>query len=195
MDLSKDFNEDFISMYGEELLGKLDQFFLDAMGYTKSVSKQIDDWDCSSFVEKHDALNYSYHFQMYRELEGSDDEEVCVTFYTGVDVGCELVDYSLEGRSLVTGFKTVQVLKGIEVDWNQYPDAEGIRRNNIESIVMRHQDKILEMKAKQDYDNYVTGGGTVSTDTYYRDYFGKLRSRNIHWNYVYEDEEVYINYQ
>lgn len=195
MDLTKNFNEDFCNIYGYDLLEKLDEFFLYAMERTTGVSRQIDEWYCSSSVEKHDALNYSYHFDIYREVEDSDNEEICVTFYTGINVGCELVDYSLEGKSLATGSKTIQVVKGIEVDWSYYPDADGVRRKNIELVVMKHQDKILEMKAKQYYDNYVTGGGTVSTDNYYREYFDKLHSINIHWNYIYEDEEVFINYQ
>ncbi len=54
--------------------------------------------------------------------------------------------------------------------------------------------KLFELHRKQNYDNYVTGGGTNKTDKYYKDERIKLSDMGVFWEYIYEEKEVDCNF-
>ncbi len=187
-----DFENEVVEKHGPEFLHKLNSFIETALEKNEGVSIEIGSWEVYSYLEKHDSLNYSYHFEAYNREE--EDVTIDFTFYTGIDVGCELVHYSLEGQSLKHSPKTIDVLVDLKPDWPKYPDANETKKNLITTVLNSHKDKIMDIYQKQDYDNYVTGGGTVKTQKYYEQQFNKYKEKGLHWICVYEQEEVYPNF-
>ena len=67
------------------------------------------------------------------------------------------------------------------------------KKPNIElakKMLEHHKSDILDVYSKQNYDNYVTGGGTVKTDKHYSERFDKYHNMGLYWNIVYGKEEV-----
>lgn len=140
-------------------------------------------WIVCLSKEKHDALNYTYHI----DLHDSEDGEINVSFYTGIDVGCEMVDYSFDGKSLLSEPKTVSVLADLKINKGLIPK----NRHRIAEIILKtRKAEIMEIYSKQAYDNYVTGGGTNKTDDFYKSKFKKYHDNGLFWHCIYKDEIV-----
>lgn len=195
MDMTNDFVRDVTDAYGDSFYLKLDVFIEKALEMDAGLHEGIDDWEASSSIEKHDQLNYSYHFDVYRKNDGVDDDEICFTFYTGIDVGCELVDYSIDGKSLMNQPRHERVLVDLVPDWSMYPNATDLLKKKVEIVLGHNKEKIMEIYRKQGYDNYVTGGGTIVTDKFYKSELDRFRGMNLHWELVYEDVEVDVTYR
>ncbi|HHZ96796.1 MAG TPA: hypothetical protein EYN67_14885 [Flavobacteriales bacterium] len=182
-DQTKDFNEDFTEKYSASDLEIVDALILMALEDDKDSSKG--NWESSLSREKHDALNYTYHISL-NKIDDEDDM-VELSFYTGVDVGCELVDYSLGGLSLADKPNMQRVLVDLKLDWSRI-------RSNVDPKIAQYmldgsKADILEIYSKQGYDNYVTGGGTSKTNSHYKDKFDNYHNRGLFWTCVYEEQE------
>ncbi len=57
-------------------------------------------------------------------------------------------------------------------------------------IFEREKSKILDLYNKQNYDNYVTGGGSTYTDNYYKEQFKKYTDNGLYWKLIYKEVEV-----
>lgn len=193
MDMMKDFESEVTEKFGAEFYEVMGKFVDSALEKSKGDSGEFEGWTFSSSIEKHDALNYSYHFSAYNDEDFDDECMIDFTFYTGIDVGCELVHYSLDGGSLMSQPRYVDVLVDLKPDWSRYPDASDIKKKKIEIILEYHKKKILELYSKQNYDNYVTGGGSERTSTHYKEQFSKYEGMGLFWECVYEQEEIMPN--
>ena len=181
----KDFEDDFCDTYPDDnfevISGLIDNLL-------ESSTPQIEtagEWVASSSIEKHDALNFTYYISLSK-----DDEEdgIELSFYTGIDVGCELVDMSFSGESAQYKPNMASVLDDLEIDWDKYPDIKDQRK--VWAVFSGHKAKILDIYNKQNYDNYVTGGGTSVTDRAYKAQLDKYRDMGLHWKFVYRDIEA-----
>ena len=198
MDRNTDFDEDFKIKYSDDDLIEVNELILKALESDKPDSFTGKKWTLSSSIEKHDRLNHTYHIDL--EIEGDTEEsgEICLSFYTGIDVGCELVDYSFSGTSIANSPLMQRVLVDL------IPDMEAINLNLSEgvyasekrsTIVLNANKKsIMEIYAKQNYDNYHTGGGTLKTDSHYKSEFDRFHSMGLYWTCVYDEVEVDRNF-
>ena len=188
MDMTADFNEDFSDKYSADDLLIVDSLMLLALEDDKDSS--IGNWESSLLREKHDALNYTYHISLSK-IDDPDDI-VEVSFYTGIDVGCELVDYSLGGCSLADKPMTQRVMYDLELDLSKM--KQGINIKLAQAMLDGAKESIMELYSKQSYDNYVTGGGTVSTNSHYKDKLTKFHERGLYWKCLYREEEFDRNF-
>lgn len=187
-DQTKDFNEDFVSKYSTvdfDCIWALVELALD-----DKDSESNNGWEMSLSKEKHDALNYTYHISLWKT--NNEDESVELSFYTGIDVGCELVDYSLGGLSLADKPMMQKVLYDLELDLSRM--KEGVNVSLVQSMLDGYKEEIMEIYSKQNYDNYVTSGGTSSTNKYYKEKLEKFNERGLYWNCLYRDEEFDRNF-
>jgi hypothetical protein len=183
-DQTEDFNKDFTEKYSAIDLDSVWSLIDSVLQDDKSLSKG--NWDSSFSKEKHDALNYTYHIS----LNKIDNEDECaeLSFYTGINVGCELVDYSLEGASLAYEPMMQSVLYDLELDLSRI--GKNVSVTIAQAVLRVKKEEILEIYRKQSYDNYVTGGGTVVTDRHYKDKFDRFNKMGLYWNCLYKEVEV-----
>jgi hypothetical protein len=186
MDSMQDFQEDFSIKFPNDIFEHIEHLVNIALEDKKESSDYFG-WDSSVSIEKNDALNETYFISISREFDDYCDE-IELTFYTGIDVGCELVDYSLDGISLLNRPKMVNVLSDIKLDLSSM--TEHTNKRIAQSLLNYHKSSIMEIYSKQNYDNYVTGGGTTKTDSYYKDSFEKYHNLGLYWTCVYEEIEV-----
>ncbi len=118
MDEYQDFKEDFNLKYSAEDFEAVDQLIQLTLESDDSLYKAVGKWAANVSIEKHDALNHSYHITLSKDE--SEDEEISLTFYTGIDVGCELVEYSFDGNSMLNTPKFERVLDDLSLDLSFY---------------------------------------------------------------------------
>lgn len=192
-DLTQDFNEEFLEKFTGEDLENIDAIIESIL--SDEESKNINSWVSSFEKEKHDALNFTYHVSITNTDIEDEDFEITLTFYTGIDVGCELVDYSFDGSSELHKTRFESVLSDITLDEdavirNSNWDDKKRLLNLANQMFEHHKDEILDIYKKQNYDNYVTGGGTSKTNSHYQEQFDKFHKKGLYWNLVYEEVEV-----
>ena len=159
----RDFKEEFISNLPGEDFSEVDYLISLALESAEDQSSK-GGWELGLTIERHNALNDTYHMEITKENE---EYDICISFYCGVDVGCEIVDYSFFGVSELYKPRFQSVLIDI------IPDYERIKNKNkklVESIFNSHKGEILDAYSKMNYDNYVTGGGTTNTNSHYKKY-------------------------
>lgn len=183
-DLSIDFNEDVSTKYTSIECDHIELLIMSLLEDDKEIPSSYG-WESSLTKEKHDQLNYSYHISLYRE---ADDHEIEVTYYTGIDVGCEMVHYSLEGDSITNRPMMVSVLTDLELDLSLIDSKVNLKL--AQHMLDGSKESIMEIYSKQNYDNYVTGGGTTKTINHYKDEFQKYHNRGLYWTCIYREEEV-----
>lgn len=185
--LKKELSEAFP---GEQaiILGLIDK----ALESEKSCLLSDGEWNLSLDVEKQHSLQFYYYMAISKEVPGSDDIEISVSYENGINNGTQIIDYCLEGGSMCSPTQEIEVIIGIKPDWDQYKvmlekssNPEFLKRK-IEAVIKYREAEILKLYKDQNYDNYVTGGGSGITDSHYRNAHKKLHDRNIFWLPVYE---------
>ena len=118
----------------------------------------------------------------------------------------ELIEYSFDGTSSKYSEKIIEVLDDIVLDEDRiithFKNNEDLIKNipneffeemllkKARIIFEREKSKILDLYNKQNYDNYVTGGGSTSTDNYYKEQFKKYTDKGLYWKLIYKEIEV-----
>ncbi len=66
--------------------------------------------------------------------------------------------------------------------------------NQVEILLDNHKSEIMKIIKEQNYDNYVTGGGTNKTDSYYKNKKNELQIRGVFWKVITKTEETTANF-
>lgn len=189
--LRKDLIEAFPCEF-ETILGLIDK----ALESDKGCFLKDGEWSLSLDVEKQHALQFYYYMALSKPTPGGDDIEINVSYENGINNGTQIIDYCLEGSSLCTPTKEINVIVGITPDWKHYEnqlkasDHPGFLKRMIKAVIECREKQILELYKNQNYDNYVTGGGSNITDKHYKSKFDELRKANIFWVLVHKVIEV-----
>lgn len=194
--LGEDFKKEFIKRWGVynfEIVEELINYALEAQ---KSTNKEIDNWRMLLNVEKINQLQFNYYISLLRK--NNNDNKVNLLFENGINNGTQLNDYTFGDDDWCKApvSKIVNVLKDIELDWHfiEYKAQYVVRKAKIEAVFNIHKASILEIYNKENYDNYVTGGGTEKTKEYYKNELDRFHKMGLYWNLVYEDIEVDVQY-
>ncbi len=162
----------------------------------KSCLLEDGEWSLSLDVEKEHNLQFYYSMSISKPVPNSDDIEISVSYENGINNGTQIIDYCLDGSSLCSPTKEVNVVTGITPDWERYDeqirasDNPEFLRRKIKAVIESKEKQILELYKNQNYDNYVTGGGTNITDKYYNDKIEKLHKANIFWVKIFNTIEA-----
>ncbi len=187
----KDFNEEFLEVYTKEDLKIIDNY-IDTC-YDGKCETGI--WECEHSIEKIHTLQDVFHFTFTKNEDY--DNQVCMSLAQGIDCN-EVIDYNFKGISEQYTTKTQEILTDVILDKERVQDFSGNKKPNWNLINLIFKDKkhkILDLYLKQNYDDYVTGGGTTSTDSHYLNEFKKLNDRGLFWTCVYKTIEVDRNIQ
>ena len=189
--MEQDFRQDFIEKYTESEFNEITNLIDEALSGDKVNLLNGDIWTLTQDIEKHNALQYSHYISLSKE--GKDcDEEVSLTFENGINNGTVCQDYSFDGSGSVSCTKMEDIFVDIQPDWEEIEKrAKGkVNRSLIQQIFDVNKKAIMELLGDQNYDNYVTGGGTTKTDEHYNRKIQAWHDRGFYWIRVYENMEV-----
>lgn len=131
-------------------------------------------------VEKHNALQYTYYFDVDFKNKGT----YCVEIESGINRGT-VVNSAEWDCSTKPTTKYAEVLKDIILDSESYKDGSFLKMK-AQAILNSNKDKLFEFHRKNQYDNYVTGGNS------------KLKLEHpldkLELDYIYELEEVDVSF-
>lgn len=185
------FKDETIEKYGLSVYEMIDNVIQKGLEGEKSFSEKIGDWVSELSIEKNNVLNHTYHFSFYKKIENNvDDIEIALSFYTGVDVGCALVHYSIEGEDLKNKSVYKRVIVDIEIDWSKYIEPNEVLKAKLNNYLKSKKDLILKEISKSNYDDYVTGGGNLKIKEKYKEFFDKINKDGFYWKPVYDTIEV-----
>lgn len=152
-------------------------------------------------TEKHNQLQYTHYY----EVDFNKEECFFVEIENGINNGTVLISAEW-GISTKKSTKIVEVLKDVVFDEEAFGKwyekmYQGHQKENKEfsirkgkAILNSYKSELLDLHRKQNYDNYVTGGGTNKTDKHYQSKFDKISDLGVFWKYIYEEREVDCNF-
>ena len=196
--MEDDFKKEFIEKYGVSEFEEVSDLIEESLSESKSRMLYGEIWTLALDVEKIHCLQYTHYISLSKE--GKDgDEEVSLTFENGINAGTVCQDYSLDGSGSVPSTMMDDVFVDIEPDWDKIQEGRSIvltdnMRRNIQMIFDGNKKAIMELLGKQNFDNYVTGGGTTVIDKHYNKEIKSWHDRGFYWKKVYETKEVYRNF-
>lgn len=193
--MEQEFRKEFIEKYGVSEFEEVSSLIDESFSESKSTMLCGKIWTLSLDVEKIHCLQYTHYISLSKE--GKDyDEEVSLTFENGINAGTVCQDYSLDGSGSVPSTKMEEVCVDIEPDWDATERKYNKKPNKhlIQQIFDYHKSAIMELLGKQNYDNYVTGGGTSKTDEHYNKKIEGWHDKGFYWIKVYETMEVDRNF-
>lgn len=194
--MENNFKEEVIERFSISDYDLIGSYIDKSLESTDCPTETINKWECSVSLEKHDALNISYHFEFRNE---ENEKEIHVSFYTGIDVGCEMVDFSFEGQSVLNTPNVISVFSHIEIDWDKYlslfklnnkSELSKIQIFKVENLFRQNKNNIEKIINDQNYDNYHTGGGSIATNNHYKEKLNRFKNMKVFWNTVYKEEVV-----
>jgi len=164
---------------------EIEESIVEALSYVsdKSELSSIEkEFDCtiSMDTEKHNALQYTYYFDVDFGL----DKNLVVEIESGINNGT--VVNSVEWGDYVRDYSTTaNVLKDIILDDYFYKEGS-LLKMKAEAVLYANKSKLFEFHRKNNYDNYVTGGNSKMK-------MDELLSE-LHLKYIYEEIEVDRNF-
>ena len=188
-----EFENDFTEKYSKEEFAKVDsiieQLFDNGFDETKLHSNE---WEVNVSVEKINQLQENVFITFTRN-----DDEFYLEYENGINNGTQLNDFSFENNLEPTS-KTAEIVDDVVIDkekiqqWNNERQGKEvvINWNRIEMLFEKFKPKILKNIKEQNYDNYVTGGGTIKTDSHYKQKENDLESKGVFWIVKYKEIEV-----
>lgn len=147
-------------------------------------------------IEKHNALQFTYYF----DVDFGKKENFYAEIESGISNGTRInsADWGINTKPTS---KTVEVMKDVvfnEEAFNAWYSGKEENRGftKVKALIFfeRYKPELLTLHKNQNYDNYVTGGGTNKTDDYYKSRKNELSELGVFWEYIYEDKEVDCNF-
>jgi hypothetical protein len=202
--MEKEFKKEFIEKYSLREYNEIQKIIDHALSCNIYKDKLIDGdiWSINQDVEKHNALQYTHYIYLYKESDNKYDEEITMEYENGINNGTVLRSYCLEGGSIAPAFRTIEVLEDLELDWDEVVKNFQFKNNTNEEpikeiaeiIFKREKPKIMKVYSNQNYDNYVTGGGTNIINKAYKYKFQYFHDKGLFWILKYKKVQADINY-
>lgn len=150
--------------------------------YTKELKGLENKYSCSisCFIEKHNALQYTYFY----EVDFNRSELFYAEIESGINNGTQ-VNSAEWGHNTMENTKIVEILKDIKLDEDFYKDNSFLKRK-AQAVLDANKSKLFDFHRKNNCDNYVTGGNSkLELDPL-------LKQLKLH--YIFEEEEVFKNF-
>lgn len=176
----------------------------------EKVNKILELFDSEPFEDlEQDGITVSCSTEKIHQLQENvcvsiynDDFEVELLYENGINNGTQLNDYSINptnAASFTSAKREYEVVTGLELDRDQIRmwELRTGRKCSIEKaqiLLDNHKSEIMKLIKEQNYDNYVTGGGTNKTDSYYKNKKNELQIRGVFWKVVTKTEETTANF-
>lgn len=188
-EFEKDFTEKYNKQEFEKVESIIEQLFDNDFDEMKL---QSDEWEVSVSVEKINQLQENVFITFIRN-----DDEFHLEYENGINNGTQLNDFSFESTLEPTS-KTTEIVDDVVIDkekiqqWNNAKQGKKVVINwdRIEMLFEKFKPEILKNIKEQNYDNYVTGGGTIKTDSHYKQKENDLENRGVFWVVKYKEIET-----
>ncbi len=190
--METDFEKKFIEKYSKEEFKDIDKMIEDCLLDKKVKILYGNSWVVIQSVEKINCFQYTHFLSLSKEVDGMNDEEVNLEYENGINNGTMLRNYSLDGSGGESNTKMIRVLDDIEIDWEMINPK--VNKKLVKLVFDGNKDEILEIYKKQNYDNYVTGGGTNIIDKHYKEKIQKFNDCGLFWKPIYKKIEVDRNF-
>lgn len=142
---------------------------------TENFSELNKEYNCTIRVsiEKHNVLQYTYYYEIDFGLE----ENYFIEIESGISNGTKINSQEW-GVSTKPKSKEIEVLKDVIFNEEKFliwfnskyrttDNLDFVKRKAI-AIFENNKSELLKLHREQSYDDYVTGGGTNKTDSYYK---------------------------
>lgn len=192
--------EDFANKFSyEEYDNIVDGLIQESLEAEDGQSINAGDWYSHTSECKINALNcyttVSLKKKFINEKGDEDEHNVEIVCEQGINVGCELIDYDVDGDNVSVPKKVYTVITDLKLDLNaiklfEVRTGKTVSLKLAELMLEREKDNIMEIYRKRSYDNYVTGGGTNLTDKYYSDKIAEYNNKGLYWDCVTEEVEA-----
>lgn len=146
-------------------------------------------------VEKHNTLQYTYFYEVVF-VEGIYNVEI----ECGINNGTQ-VNHQAWNDSTKKSTREVEVVKDVifsekafNLWYNGNEESRDFVRRKAIAIFGNNKTKLLKLHKNQNYDDYVTGGGTNIISRFYKDEYRELRDKGVFWEYKYETVEADCNF-
>jgi len=177
--------------YSKDILEYIDLCTSENSDNSKYLYNDLLEMSCS--IEKVHELQKNFYFDF--QIDG--DLEICFSIAQGID-DCEIIDYSFDGENAIDEVLTQNVLVDIILDMETVSANSGKALSsysanqikNINILFDHHKKDILKLYRNQNYDNYVTGGGTNKSTSSYKKQFNRYAKLGLAWECIYKDIEV-----
>jgi len=190
----EDLKEDFIVEFGEENFKKIESI-LDLFESEPFCDFEKDGITVSCSREKINQLQENVCVSI-----SCDDFDIELLYENGINAGTRLNEYRINpASSFVNDKREYEVITGIELDidaidrWSAMTGKE-YSLQKAEFMLINNRDSILKLIKNQNYDNYVTGGGTTKTDRYYDQKKSELNERGLFWKVKTRTEVTTANF-
>jgi hypothetical protein len=192
MDILDDLIYDLKIELGKDSASKIDKF-LDEV-----IEEPFEYWnDYSDYfyvtisIEKINVLQENVCVNI--SFEGN---EVELMFENGIENGTQLNEYSINSdNSLTDGIREYEEVIDVVLDEEMvllHNPKASIKFANL--MLEREKKGILKDIKNQNYDNYVTGGGTNKTDSFYKKKRYCLNNMGLYWKVVTKTHKIKANF-
>lgn len=189
------FKTDLINELGADNFEKID-FILDILDNEPFYDFEKDGITVSCYHEKIHQLQENVCVSI-----SCNDFEIELLYENGINNGTQLIDYRINSEfSFTRDKREYEVITGIELDiksmeiWS-FNSGKKYSLEKAEILLSNHRNEILKLYKEQNYDNYVTGGGTNKTDSYYEKKISELHDSGIFWKFITRTEETVANFK
>lgn len=151
-------------------------------------------------VVKHNQLQYTYYYEIDF---GEKYPILSVEIESGINNGTQINHVGWNSSTLPSS-RTVEVLKDVIFSeegfrrWCNRKDVSEERASHLRQIAIslfeRNKSELMKANKNKSYDNYVTGGGTLKTNEYYRNFYNDLEEKGVFWEFIYEEKEYDVNF-
>ncbi len=124
------------------------------------------------------------------------DNEIELMYESGINNGTELNDYTINSKHSLTDVERhYDVVIDVIVDYDRM-DLLGVNysKRKVEILLNNNKQELLSLVKNQNYDNYVTGGGTNKTNKYYKDKHEELNNKGLYFKYITETHTVMADF-
>ncbi len=150
--------------------------------YEQEIPVLEAEYECeiSDYVEKHNALQFTYFY----EVDFGVDEMFFVEIESGINNGT-VIRSAEWGESTRELTKRIEVLTDIKLIESEYPDPH--KRRAAQTLLDANRETLFDLYRKGLYDEYVTGGRS--------DLKPPPATAELKVEYVFEEQEVDCNFQ
>ena len=184
--MNEDFEIEFIDEFGIDLWKRFDVIWDDIID-GDFEDNEVDGFDISCSKEKVNQLQENICVDIT-----FGDNEIQLMYESGISNGTQLNDYSINSNSDLSDIdREYEVAIDVVVDYVKM-DRLGVKysKEKAEMLLSNHKENILNWHHAKSYDDYVTGGGTIKTNEYYRRKKQEINNLGLHWLIVTQTEVV-----
>jgi hypothetical protein len=121
-------------------------------------------------------------------------------YESGINNGTQLNEYGIGCEIDKPQSRIIEVFDDISIDYEAMKanaKLKGFRMSKVKADILfqNYKSKIIKAIKDENYDKYVTGGGTTKTLLYYKGIYDRYHAKGLYWVREYKEQECDVTYQ